>query len=97
MRNVFAHETSSADINQVSHRDRVREIIGRLAQYEEFEAFKKSISKSKTGNAADFCTGVAIILVRLETLLEEVEPIRQEWTCGFVPPKWLSKDKKEKT
>lgn len=93
MRNSFAHEASTVNLDKASHRDRVREIIAPLIRYDAFESFKSSVIKSKEGIAADFCTGVSVIIGRLENFLEAITPIHQKQFTTYVPPKWIDKAK----
>ncbi|MBC8402217.1 MAG: hypothetical protein H8E14_12075 [Candidatus Marinimicrobia bacterium] len=88
MRNAFAHEAATANLEQPSHRDRVREIIAPLLSFEAFEDFKDKVIKNKSGIAADFCTGVSIMISRLEGLLEDIKSIIQKTVFGYVPPMW---------
>jgi len=96
MRNAFAHESSTANLDQAPHRDRVREIIAPLVPFENFESYKSTLIKNKSGIAADFCTGVSVMTARLEGLLEAVNPIHKKRPSTYVPPGWVVQTAEEK-
>lgn len=71
IRNVFAHEHASTSLASGAHRDRVKELIAPLLRFEIFEEARENFPGNQMpGPSHDFRVALAMMIIRLEGLLE---------------------------
>lgn len=87
IRNDFAHEVSGCSLNTGSHRNRVKELVAPLKIYNIFEITRRGFLAEKPSYSVDFRVALAIIGLRLEVALSNIEPIRLK-AFPLILPSW---------
>jgi hypothetical protein len=87
IRNAFAHEYRNASLAENPHKDRVRELVKPLHEYDAFDASIAGV-KGKAGPSLDFRVGLAIMVTRLEQLVHSAGTLEPTMTQTFVAPHW---------
>lgn len=77
IRNDFAHEVSSAKLDQAPHKDRIAALVSKISSYNLFDQVKSSFFNDISNIKANYFTTAAIIIVRLDTLFLKVKTISQ--------------------
>ena len=93
IRNGFAHEVTGCDLASGAHRNRVRELIAPLEEYDVFEGIQKHYFATTKRPSADFRTALAILVGRLEAICISTEPLKLFSGSKLIRDKW----EKEKT
>jgi hypothetical protein len=91
IRNSFAHEVSGCSLSSGGQRDRVRELIAPLEIFKQFGVARKMFFE-KDDPASDFRMALSVVLVRLETAMEGLQPIKEQVT-QLIPPVWMDDEK----
>jgi hypothetical protein len=89
IRNAFAHETSGCKLDAGPHRDRVRELAAPFTRFARFSETKKIYFEKKSDPSADFFTVLTIMVIRLESIFDNLEPIQKHYNRGLIPPYYL--------
>jgi hypothetical protein len=98
IRNAFAHEVSSATLEEGSHGDRVRELENLLESHEKFDEFQEAFfpEKDKYGSVGLKFRAILVLLVlRLERLLQETKEIKLREPSPLIPKHLLKTSKME--
>lgn len=90
IRNDFAHEPSGVSLEEGSHRDRVRELVAPLLQYEEFKGFIKAGEETHDlpGSSLKFRVLLGWIAWMLEKLFEYCQTLSPRITKRLIPGNW---------
>lgn len=75
IRNAFAHEVSGCTLSSGAHRDRVRELVAQFRHKNAFIVIRKHAFGGKDEPSENFRTALAILVGRLDLLLNLIEPI----------------------
>lgn len=87
-RNDFAHQVSTAKLDDAPHRDRIRAIVKMVSATDMFNDVKETYFFDKMGLVADFFTSLTMIIVRLDSLYDKVNPLDQTKAYSIVPPNY---------
>lgn len=75
IRNSFAHEISGCTLDSGSHRDRVKELVAQLKHKNAFIFLRGKKFGGKDEPSGNFRTVLALLVVRLEMLLNRIETV----------------------
>src|SRR5207244_6119440 len=85
-RNTFAHEVAGTTFDHGPSKDRIRELSAPLKVFNvEFAEFRDAFFRGKPEIAADFYSVAVILIVRLEALLVDTEPLSGATAMALVP------------
>ena len=94
IRNNFAHEVTGCKLDSGSHRDRVKILVTPFKKIDKFKEGMKTIFGDKTNPSVDFRMALAWIVLGLEILLANTEPLELK-PERLIPLRFLhSKSKK---
>lgn len=95
IRNDFSHEATGCKLNSGTHRDRVKELVLSLKNYDDFNRIKEKFFSDRSVSSAEFRTALALTAGRLEGAVQYVEPSTITKTPRtLIPDAWLiEKDK----
>jgi hypothetical protein len=86
IRNSFAHETTKCELNSGPHGDRIRELASPVIHFSRYQSFKKSIFPEKEGIAAEFFAVLALLVIRLQGLYQNITPLDMSRSHEMIPP-----------
>lgn len=75
MRNEFAHELGGTDLEEGSHRDRVRSLSSPYRRFPFFDSFTERFIGDAPPARAEYLTVLGFLIVRLESLYGRLEPV----------------------
>ena len=88
IRNSFAHELGATLASGV-HYSRVRELVIPFRAYKQFDGWKTEHFPKSSGTGAEFRTALALIALRLDGLLERLQPLTESKDAAdLIPPDW---------
>ncbi len=96
IRNDFAHEVSGCDLTSGTHRNRVRELIAPIQEYDFVEGVQKKYFADKASPSADFRTALAILAGRLEGVCLHTKPLTPTSNCKLILDNWKEKSSDNK-
>ena len=85
IRNDFAHEPTGAKLESGPQRDRIKELRAPFLTMKDYDTLKKLFSK-KTELTGDFFTALAMMVIRLEVLFDELTPLDTSQEHVLIPP-----------
>jgi hypothetical protein len=83
IRNEFAHEVKDSRLNASPHKERIRELTLFFQHTSLFEEVKASYFSEISGPPANFYAALAILIMRLETIIIKIEPISPNQAFGI--------------
>ena len=93
IRNSFAHETTGCKLDSGAHKDRVKELILPLEEFDRYGELRKGFSDKIPASSADFRTALAVVAVRLDHALKNTNLLAPpESPLSLIPPHWFAKD-----
>lgn len=96
IRNNFAHELTSSNLSLGSHRDRVRELCAPFRRFKKFDSFRKSFANREEDiPSTNFRTAIAIMILRLDTTLQQAVPIAGKEPMPLVHTDWDKTEPKD--
>ncbi|MBL7074228.1 hypothetical protein ISS37_03175 [candidate division KSB1 bacterium] len=85
IRNVFAHELTGATLNEGSHKDRIKELLIPFQNNEAFKKLRKVYFKDVDDPSTNFKAIVALLILRLENVLESTTTLSNKDACKLLP------------
>ena len=85
IRNSFAHETTRCELNSGPHADRIKELATPVVRFSKYKSFKKAVFPEKEGIAGDFFAVLALLVIRLQGLYENITPLDMSSSYGMIP------------
>ena len=86
IRNSFAHETTKCELNSGPHGDRIKELAIPVVHFSRYKSFKKIIFPKKEGIAAEFFAVLALLVIRLQGLYQNITPLDMSEAFKMIPP-----------
>ena len=86
IRNSFAHELSGGNLEEGSHRDRIRELIQPLHEAAGFNVLLKDIFVGERNSSTYFRAAVAYLSLRLDGLFERTRTITKPGLTKLLQP-----------
>lgn len=83
IRNEFAHEVKDSRLNASPHKERIRELSLFFQHTSIFSDVKNSYFSDISGPAASYFTTLAILIMRLETIILKIEPVTSKNAFGI--------------
>ncbi len=83
IRNEFAHEVKDAQLNTSPHRELIRDLTFLFQHASLFDVVKRTYFSDISGPSANFFTALAILIMRLETIIIKVEPVQSDKAFGI--------------
>lgn len=83
IRNEFAHEVKDSRLNTSPHKERIRELSLFFQHASLFEEVKASYFSEISGPTSNFFSALAILIMRLETIIIKIEPISPDKAFGI--------------
>jgi len=89
IRNTFAHEVEGCKLESGSHRERVKELITPLENYEIFTRFSlASDFHGSSGPGVDFRVALAMLTSRLETAVTTQKTLNRSTATALIASHW---------
>ena len=85
MSNIFAHETAGCKLDSGTQRDRIKELVSPFLLIEGYNGLRELFASKKKGAAADFFSCLAIMVIRLQWLFEDVTQLKPSQQHALIP------------
>ena len=83
IRNEFAHEVKDSRLNASPHKERIRELALFFQHTTLFEEVRANYFSEISGTSANFYSALAILIMRLETIIIKIEPTSPNKAFGI--------------
>jgi hypothetical protein len=91
IRNSFAHEVSGCTLSSGGHSDRVKELVAQMKHTNAFIDAREKFFGGKDEAPANFRTGLAFLVARLEFLLNHIVTIDSSVAISIYSPAHIAK------
>jgi DNA-binding MltR family transcriptional regulator len=82
-RNEFAHDVKDSQLNNPPHRDRIKDLALLFQNTPLFDEVRKTYFSDANNSSANFFTVIAILIMRLETIIIKVKPLSSNKAFGI--------------
>jgi DNA-binding MltR family transcriptional regulator len=83
IRNEFAHEVKDSRLSASPHKERIRELSLFFQHSDLFDDVKKNYFADISGPPANYFTAIAILIMRLETIIIKIDPLAANKAFGI--------------